>query len=223
METCRTLRRTDISQRKANSQKTGTEQQKTNNTLKSRQPKEKKIRLLVGRRGGGQQQQTSQETAILNIMYLNARSIKSKLNELEILSRENNPDLILVTESWCSSEITNSELSIENYFIDPSLRQDRKDTSNGIGGGLLVYVKNGLKILTVDNTVDFNQYCRFNVLSDDNNVDFNVTLIYRSPNSKSVNNELLQLPPLLLLLTCAVIACIPKWSSLLPSLCGFPL
>ena len=73
-------------------------------------------------------------------MYLNARSIKSKLNELEILARENNPDLILVTESWCSSEITNSELSIENYFIDPSLRQDRKDTSNGIGGGLLVYV-----------------------------------------------------------------------------------
>ena len=124
-------------------------------------------------------------------MYLNARSIKSKLNELEILARENNPDLILVTESWCSSEITNSELSIENYFIDPSLRQDRKDTSNGIGGGLLVYVKNGLKILTVDNTVDFNQYCRFNVLSDDNKVDFNVTLIYRSPNSKSANNELL--------------------------------
>ena len=44
---------------------------------------------------------------------------------------------------------------------------------------------------TVDNTVDFNQYCRFNVLSDDNKVDFNVTLIYRSPNSKSANNELL--------------------------------
>ena len=122
---------------------------------------------------------------------MNARSIASKINDLEILVSDHEPDLILVTESWCSNNISNSEISIDNYFIEPSLRLDRTDTLNGIGGGLLVYVRNGLKVLPIDNQSTFNQYCNFNVLCDNNEVDFNVTLVYRSPNSTQENNRLL--------------------------------
>jgi hypothetical protein len=75
------------------------------------------------------------------------------------------PDIVLVTESWCNNGITNAYLEIEGYEIQPDLRRDRVDTDQGRGGGLLVYVKTGLKVLKIDNTVDFTQYCAF-IISD---------------------------------------------------------
>ena len=87
------------------------------------------------------------------------------------------PDIVLVTESWCNNGITNAYLGIEGYEIQPDLRRDRIDTDQGRGGGLLVYVKTGLKVLKIDNTVDFTQYCAF-IISD-----VTVYLLYRSPNA----------------------------------------
>ena len=143
----------------------------------------------VGRGTGTQPPPLPNET--LSVIYTNARSINSKLVDLETLISDNNPDIILLTETWCNSDITNSYLNLNGYFIDPDLRVDRLDTANGIGGGLLVYCKNGLNIIPVEKTIDYNQYCQFLVKSDQCNNDLCITLVYRSPNSTKENNDLL--------------------------------
>ena len=111
------------------------------------------------------------------VLYLNAQSIVSKINELSCVTSDLEPDLILVTESWCNNDISNAYLDIPGYELQPDLRQDRSDTDRGRGGGLLVYAKNGLQILSIDSSADFVQHCKFVIRG----VTF--YLIYRSPNS----------------------------------------
>ena len=111
------------------------------------------------------------------------------MNELELLAKTLNPDLILICETWCNEKISNSVLNIEGYKIE--LRCDRTNTTNGIGGGLIVYCKHSIKILSVDTDSHFTQFVKF-VLSDANNSnDINMYLIYRSPNSSAVNDKLM--------------------------------
>jgi hypothetical protein len=57
-----------------------------------------------------------------------------------------NPDLILLTETWCGPHITNAELGLPGYQLETDSRRDRTDTAAGIGGGLLVYCKNGVTL-----------------------------------------------------------------------------
>lgn len=114
----------------------------------------------------------------------------SKLNELSCQASEIEPDLIILTETWCNESISNSILQIPGYSIDQRLRRDRADTNNGIGGGIIVYVKDGLTVLESDQPFDFNQYVSFNVYSDDGG-QINIIAVYRSPNSTDEN--LLQL------------------------------
>jgi hypothetical protein len=112
----------------------------------------------------------------LNI-YLNARSIVKKIDELACVASTLQPDLILITESWCNSEISDAFLSVEGYEVQPDLRLDRQDTAQGRGGGLLVYVRHGVKILNIDRNITFHQYCKF-LISD-----VTLYLIYRTPNA----------------------------------------
>ena len=53
--------------------------------------------------------QTTDDGNQLKIVYLNARSIINKIDHLQILTEEYEPDLILITESWCNSNISNAE------------------------------------------------------------------------------------------------------------------
>ena len=73
----------------------------------------------------------------------------------------------MLTETWCNNTVENSLLNLTGYDLHSDLRQDRADTRQGVGGGLLVYVKTGITILAHDNTVTdsrFNQYSSFEVL-----------------------------------------------------------
>ncbi len=99
------------------------------------------------------------------------------MNELACVAESLKPDIILVPESWCNSDVTNAFLSIDGYEIQSDLRTDREDTAQGRGGGLLVYVKLGLKVLKIDTECKFRQYCMFLV----NDITF--YLLYRSPNA----------------------------------------
>ena len=123
----------------------------------------------------------------LRILYLNARSILSKIKDLEATASDVKPDLILITESWCNSDISDNVLKLSGYELASDLRKDRTDTANGIGGGLLIYSRIGLEILPVDSDSDFNQYVNFKVVTASSTL--NVILIYRSPNSSVVNNS----------------------------------
>ena len=115
------------------------------------------------------------------ILYLNAQSVVGKLNELSCTLSEMEPDIVLITESWCNKEITDAHLGIPGYEMQTDLRRDRENTAGGRGGGVLVYTKTGLQILKLDNNVEFFQHCKFLVR------DVTVYLLYRPPNGPAAD------------------------------------
>jgi hypothetical protein len=66
------------------------------------------------------------------------------------------PDLLFITERWCNDNVTNAYLTIPGYQLALDLRNDRADTCSGIGGGLLVYAKTDMQLLSVEMNVNFN-------------------------------------------------------------------
>ena len=66
------------------------------------------------RRGGGGGGATAPEPEILRILYTNIQSIQSKINELEAHVADLDPDIILLTETWCNQSVPDSALSINN-------------------------------------------------------------------------------------------------------------
>ena len=109
--------------------------------------------------------------------------------DLEILLLEHSPDLAIITETWCNKETSMAVLNFNGYHIDLKLRQDRTDTLNGIGGGLLVYLYDGLLIWPRNVANNFNQFLKFEVSSGDNNLNLNIKLVYRPPSSNDENTE----------------------------------
>ena len=93
----------------------------------------------------------------------------------------------MICESWCSDKIPNSSLNIPGYQLETDLRVDRQDTDNGIGGGLIVYARIGVKILTNDKfkSITFNQFCALTVRTT--NYPLNIILTYRPPTSNTDN------------------------------------
>ena len=104
------------------------------------------------------------------------------------------PDFILLIESWCNQSINDANLSIPGYQLEPELRRDRDDTLNGLGGGLLVYSRNGLKILPFKLQEDngFHQHVCFKIITKGEPI--NIILAYRPPSSTKENvDQLLDL------------------------------
>ena len=108
-----------------------------------------------GRGGDGRVHEPGQEK--ITFLYTNAQSLPGKILELEVVTEDLKPDKILLSETWCNSSTNLASLSIENYELMTDLKRDRNDTANGIGGGLLVYARNGLAVLPCDENSDFNQ------------------------------------------------------------------
>ena len=99
----------------------------------------------------------------VKVLYGNAWSILNKVDELRLLSCDISPDIICITETWCNLDHTDAFLTLPGYSIVG--RRDREDTTGGIGGGLLIYVRDGLKCpenkLPIYNA--FNQCCAISV------------------------------------------------------------
>ena len=68
-------------------------------------------------------------------MWLKARSIINKKNELNIMVDEIKPHIIGIIESWANNDITYAELGMEGYVMF------RKDRMGRRGGGVLLYIK----------------------------------------------------------------------------------
>ena len=114
----------------------------------------------------------------------------SKIDYLEVLIKTENPHLILISETWLNSNISNAMLHLDNYNIDSNLRIDRNDTAQGRGGGLIVFNRCDVSVNVIDCTSNFNQFCKFSVsLNDKNSCPLYVTLIYRSPNATKENTD----------------------------------
>ena len=122
-------------------------------------------------------------------MYSNIQSIQSKLYELNVQAVDLNPDIILLTETWCNQSVSDATLTIPNYHLETELRRDREDTTNGVGGGLLVYAKTGLRILPSDKfkNNEFKQFCNFTVQTKGDPL--HIVLVYRPPGAGHNNTE----------------------------------
>ena len=94
-------------------------------------------------------------------MYTNAQSLVGKVNELSCAVTDLDPDLILVTQTWCSKDISDAYLSIQGYELRTELRQDREGMR---GGGLVTYAKHGIQVLKIDKTAEHFQLCSFSVV-----------------------------------------------------------
>lgn len=77
----------------------------------------------------------------LSGIYFNARSIKNKLNELQLLLSEESPFIVGVTETWLTADVQDFELSFEGYTL---IRRDRSDPNKGRGGGVALLIKSCL-------------------------------------------------------------------------------
>ena len=73
----------------------------------------------------------------LSVMHLNIQSLKPKI---DLLSIEAQPyDILVFTETWLSPNIPDDDIHIPN-FCSPF----RRDRLNRVGGGVAIFVKNGL-------------------------------------------------------------------------------
>ena len=73
------------------------------------------------------------------ICHLNIRSILPKIDDIRILMKESNIDVIAFTETWLSEGVTDDLIQIDGYKIY------RNDRSHGNGGGVAIYVKDTLQ------------------------------------------------------------------------------
>jgi hypothetical protein len=139
-----------------------------------------------GRRQDGGAGVAKSPQEVITILYTNAQSVQGKISELSALAEDAGPDIILLTETWCNATVDNAVLAIPGYILATDLRRDRIDTANGIGGGLLVYGKEGIEILMNDNLAsNFNQYCSFRITT--RSTPLNFVLAYRPPSSRQEN------------------------------------
>jgi len=95
------------------------------------------------------------------------------------------PDIVLLSETWLNNESNEAFLQLDDYNLEKELRRDRRDTAGGIGGGLAVYTREGIRILPIDTSEDFNQAVKFRV--QDSKDDLEILLIYRPPKPDQKN------------------------------------
>ena len=123
--------------------------------------------------------------SFLNVLYTNAQSIVNKIDEMRAIVAINNPDILIITETWTNESVSNDLLCISGY--DVIERRDRNDTDRGRGGGIIVYVKKTLYAWREDCDTVFNQCGMIGVKMK--NADLRILAIYRSPNSTKTNDD----------------------------------
>ena len=71
----------------------------------------------------------------LSILPTNVRAIGNKIDEIQLVAELNSVGAICVTETWLSSTVPDSNITIPGFNL---FRKDRADTS---GGGVCIYFK----------------------------------------------------------------------------------
>ena len=124
----------------------------------------------------------------MKCLYTNAQSLVNKHFELQAVVDIYDPDIIGITETWLNSKISDNEYCIEGYH--KPIRQDRVDTKDGRGGGVLLLIKNSINYVQIvpDNSIDYTNSVWIEVVNNDGKKTV-IGVVYRSPNSTETNNE----------------------------------
>ena len=96
------------------------------------------------------------------------------------LSSAHAPNFVLIAESWAKESLSKAFFEIPGYEL--TSRRDRTDTTNGIGGGLLIYTKadmvGNVAEVNISMSEKFTQCCIVNVHLHDKSK-LSIALIYR--------------------------------------------
>ena len=125
------------------------------------------------------------DASSLQFLYTNAQSLVNKIEEMRAVVAIDDPDILIITETWTNDSISNDYLVINGYDIIE--RQDRNDTDRGRGGGIIIYVRKTLYAWKESCDTEFNQ-CGLIGLKTKNG-EMRVLAVYRSPNSSRANDE----------------------------------
>lgn len=121
----------------------------------------------------------------INICHINGQSLSNKIDELRFVFENSNIDLICVSETWFTSEVSDLQISLNGYSV---IRTDR----DGHAGGVAIYIKNGVqyKKLYNSNTGDKVEYVFAEVKSE--NRKLLVGTVYR-PNRRITTESFLSI------------------------------
>ena len=70
---------------------------------------------------------------------LNARSLLNKIDELQILVANFSPDVVAITETWLSADVSDQFMNLTDYILFRSDREER------LGGGVCLYIREHFK------------------------------------------------------------------------------
>ncbi|PIK54725.1 endonuclease-reverse transcriptase [Apostichopus japonicus] len=128
----------------------------------------------------------------LKIVFTNARSIRKNFAEFTVLLEDLKPDVFGITESWLREDIDSAEVSHPGYVV---YRQDRRDTHNGVGGGVLLYVRDDIVSVEksqLQGSFVNSVWCELSTNNSKRSRDvITVGVVYRSPNSSDDNDVVL--------------------------------
>lgn len=124
-------------------------------------------------------------------IYTNLDGLANKIAEFEMLINEEDPDIVLLTETKCNKEMLNSSLfNMAKYTV---VRKDR-EAQNAPGGGVVLLIKkhfcvdeNSVYGLT-DHNAQESVWCELKSREGKNII---LGTIYRTPSSSVENNDLI--------------------------------
>lgn len=119
---------------------------------------------------------------------MNAQSLINKVDELVALTECEKPDIIGITETWANDNINQAEIELLGYKM---YREDRTDTGNGRGGGAILYIKENLTSIRLEEYVGgigYNIVCCELSTVEKSVKSIVIGLVYRSPNIGNDSN-----------------------------------
>ena len=144
----------------------------TNTTDERKAPKNKEQKL--------NEMQTKEKHFQCKILYHNVQSLKHKLEEIKIKTREEKFDIISCVETWLDASHQNREIAMEGYKV---IRKDRSHMPNR--GGICIYINKSLK-MNLLNVPDHNTCACENLwitVTNEKSKKCVIGLIYRSPSN----------------------------------------
>ncbi|KAK4813839.1 hypothetical protein QYF61_001937 [Mycteria americana] len=125
----------------------------------------------------------TQTTAQLKCLYINARSMGNKQEELEAIVHQENYDMVAITETrWDDSH--NWSAAMDGYKL---FRRDRRGRR---AGGVALYVRECLDSLELDDGDDRVECVWLRIRGKANKADIVVGVCYRPPNQDKKTDEL---------------------------------
>ncbi|VDQ08568.1 unnamed protein product [Trichobilharzia regenti] len=112
----------------------------------------------------------------LRVCYTNARKLLNKPTELANMIDSGNPDVIIITETWLTANVTDIEVNLPNFEVH------RVDRLNRKGGGVVSYLKKCLTVRNVEALAHESESCelircRLKRIGQD----IDLIAVYRSP------------------------------------------